>query len=634
MAQALPSHMPGPARVVDFPTRRPPRWRWALPGALLLVAAVAGVLYMTGQLTSLQQRLTGTTAAPTYQTAAVSKGSVAETVTATGPIAAAQTVTISPEAAGTLVDLKVSIGQTIKKGDVLAQLDTTDLDAALEQAKASLAQAEASYAKAQQGATPEERAAAQVSLENAQRAADDASKNAAASTTSAQRDVESAAVSIGTARTSVQTAQDSLAAAQAQMETKLASDRLAIQNAEKSLAAAEAVVAAQPAIQKEQLDAAKTSLWAQQISRDQACGRAVGCETANAQVAASETNVNTVAAQAIQAQKQSEQTLGQAQAAVETARAALANDQVSLAASVKSAENAVKAAQAQVASAQASAAKAQSAAAASAQSAQASANGAQNQVKSAQASLAQTVAGPAKADVDVAAAQVANARVTVRQAENNLAAATLKAPIDGTVSAIAGAVGQQLPSGTPFVTLVTLQNLQVTAQVNEADVGKVTIGDPVKFTVSAFPGKTFTGAVTQIQPTGTTTSNVVSFAVTSSIGSAGGTALYPGMTATVTVTTDERKDVLLVPTAAIANGAVRVLQDGQPAQVKVTTGLSDGANTEVVAGLQDGQAVVTGQSGGATAARTTGTNAATRTGTQTTTNPLAGSAGPGFAVKP
>src|SRR2546430_1246019 len=102
MAQAVPVNPPGgrPGRVVTFPTRRPPRWRWILPAVLLLVLAALGALYVTGQLTTLQRRLLGQSTTPTYQTTTVAKGTVAETVPATGPIAAAQTLPLSFKSSG------------------------------------------------------------------------------------------------------------------------------------------------------------------------------------------------------------------------------------------------------------------------------------------------------------------------------------------------------------------------------------------------------------------------------------------------------------------------------------------------------------------------------------------------------
>src|SRR5438045_1312050 len=116
MAQALPNSFPGrttgPRPVVPFPSRRPPRWRWALPAALLLLVVAAGVLYATGQLQPLRQRLLGESTAPVYQTATVTRGTVAETVSATGPVAAARTLPVTFISSGKLADLKVSVGQT------------------------------------------------------------------------------------------------------------------------------------------------------------------------------------------------------------------------------------------------------------------------------------------------------------------------------------------------------------------------------------------------------------------------------------------------------------------------------------------------------------------------------------------
>jgi HlyD family secretion protein len=648
MAQAMPRAV-GPRPVVSFPSRRPPRWRWIAPGAVLLLFLLLGFLYLTGQLATVQRRLLGESTAVSYQTAAVPKGTVAETVTATGPVAAAQTLPLSFKSSGKLAELTVSVGQKVKKGDVLARIDPADLQAALDQAKANLQQAQAAFTKAQQGATPEQVEAAKVALTNAQQAADDAQKSAAASRASAAKDVEAAQAAIGSSQAQVTAAEDALAAARDQAAKKLAADQVAVDNAQKALDAAKNVVATTPAILRQQLEKAKDDLWAAQISRDATCGRdkGAGCASANATVAGLETAVNNVNATAAQTTKQNEQTVQTAQNALETARAALASDQAAQAAAIKTAENNLKAAQASFNTAQTSVAQAQSKAAASAQSAKQTASTAAAQVKTAEASLATTSAPPTKADIDAAAAAVANARVAVKTAENNLDGATLTAPIDGTVTAVSGTVGQWVTGGAAtanatsatggLITLATLDDLQVTANVNEADVGKVKTGDPVSFTVAAFPGKVFAGEVTQIQPTGVTTSNVVTYAVTSSIRSVQGAALYPGMTATVTVTTAEQKDTLLVPNSALTyaktqgqNQAVMVLQDGKLAPVKVTMGLSDGTNTAVTAGLQEGQVVVVGRSGGTTG--TTSSGSSSRTQSNQSSNPLTGG-GPPPGVK-
>src|SRR5207249_2379707 len=85
-----------------------------------------------------------------------------------------------------------------------------------------------------------------------------------------------------------------------------------------------------------------------------------------------------------------------------------------------------------------------------------------------------------------------------------------------------------------------------------ADISKVAIGDPVSFNVSAFPNATFQGKVISVQPVGTTSSNVVVYNVTSSIQSIKDAALYPGMTATVSIVSAEHDNVLTVPNSALS----------------------------------------------------------------------------------
>src|SRR5206468_1956364 len=140
----------------------------------------------------------------------------------------------------------------------------------------------------------------------------------------------------------------------------------------------------------------------------------------------------------------------------------------------------------------------------------------------------------AQNNVNAAQAGLNTAQVSVQQAQAKAASTSQS--------------GQQSANQAQGQVKTAQASLATTAAPpTQADIGKVKVGNPVSFTVSAFPGKTFAGQVLQIQPTGTTTSNVVNFAVTSSIKSVEGTALYPGMTAQVTVTTNERDDVDVVP---------------------------------------------------------------------------------------
>src|SRR5262249_8154275 len=154
-------------------------------------------------------------------------------------------------------------------------------------------------------------------------------------------------------------------------------------------------------------------------------------------------------------------------------------------------------------------------------------------------------------------------------AQNNLQAATLVSPAAGTVATINGTVGQWLSGGpvgsvtgttgtitttTGFITLADVTAPQVTAQISEADIGKIRPGQKVSFTVSAFPGRTFTGSVARIEPIGQTVSNVVNYNVISTVDSTD-VSLLPSMTTTISIITDEKNDVTMLPNAAISFGS-------------------------------------------------------------------------------
>jgi multidrug efflux pump subunit AcrA (membrane-fusion protein) len=116
-------------------------------------------------------------ATPTYQTAAAALGTVQTTVSATGPITAPATIPLSFKTAGKLTEIDVSVGQTVTAGQVLAKEDTSDLQAAVDQAQATLNQQQANLAKLQAGATPEAVAAAQAQVDAAQTGLNNAQKS-------------------------------------------------------------------------------------------------------------------------------------------------------------------------------------------------------------------------------------------------------------------------------------------------------------------------------------------------------------------------------------------------------------------------------------------------------------------------
>ncbi len=656
-------------RTRPLPRSSGPAWQQIAVGLLLLAGLVA-LLNLTGVLSRARELIPGlASSTPTYATTTVGRGNVTVSVTATGPVSAITSIPLSFKESGKLAEIKVNVGDHVTKGQVLATLDTSDLQIALEQAQASLAQARANLAKVQAGSTAETVAAAQTSVDNAKQTVADAQASLASTRASNAKDLEAAQANVATAQTNLQAAQASLASIQDQAAKAIAADQLAIANDQKNLDALQASLAANLPVLEQQVEQAKDNLWSSQISRDATCGRDQGasCQAANASVAAAETAVSTAQANLAYQQKQAAQQVASAQATLDAAKAQLAKDQAAQQAAITSAQNQVKQSQAALHTAQVALEQAQAKAAASEQSAQAQVTSAVNAQRSAEASYNQTTAPPLQSDLDAAKAQVQSAQAAVDQAQANLNAATLVAPFDGTIAAVNGSVGQWISGGTvaatsgssasstAIFTLMDLNNLQVVAQVNEADVSKVQVGDPVTFNVSAFPDQTFQGKVLAVQPVGTTSSNVVVYNVTSSIQSTKNATLYPGMTATVTIISAEHDNVLTVPSAALsfAQTAIRqglvklqtsgassttaarpassatttraganvpsasatnqsylvTLNQGKLTLVPVSTGLSDGSVTEITSGVNPGDVIVTSQSGSASTRTTTSTSA-------------------------
>lgn len=211
--------------------------------------------------------------------------------------------------------------------------------------------------------------------------------------------------------------------------------------------------------------------------------------------------------------------------------------------------------------------------------------------------------------------QVASSKENVQRAQTNLGYATITSPIDGTVISKSVEEGQTVAASfnTPelFTIAKDLTNMQVVANVDEADIGGVKEGNRVTFTVDAYPDDTFEGTVKQVRLEATTTNNVVTYEVVISAPNAD-LKLKPGLTANVTIYTQERSGVL-----AVANKALRftptketVGKDMKIVDCKgknkvwtlngktltahpVTIGQTDGINTEITKGLKQGDKIVT-----------------------------------------
>ena len=260
-----------------------------------------------------------------------------------------------------------------------------------------------------------------------------------------------------------------------------------------------------------------------------------------------------------------------------------------------------------------------------------------------------------QAQVQQAAAQVQQAQAALSLAEANLSHTTIASPIDGVVVSRDVNVGQTVAASLSAPTLFTIANdltqMQVIANIDQADIGLVEQAKSVRFSVDAFPGKEFDGKLEQMRLNPVNVQNVVTYNVVIDVNNLE-QKLKPGMTANLTITIDERNNVLKVPnsslrftpqdanrqrtsgagaggqgqgqgrrrqqqqadsaqsdggesrfapaSAPVLPGQIRNVwvlgQNGQPERRRITVGLSDGSATEVVSGdLREGDMVITGQ---------------------------------------
>jgi HlyD family secretion protein len=265
-----------------------------------------------------------------------------------------------------------------------------------------------------------------------------------------------------------------------------------------------------------------------------------------------------------------------------------------------------------------------------------------------------------------------SAQSQVEQAQNNLTNSSIIAPFDGYIATISGnpgmwtgggAVASGTSTATQFGIIITSTQLLIDADVNEADISKVGVGQLVTFTVDTYPNETFTGKIIALSPNATTVSNVQMYEAHMSIDDY--SKLKSGMPSTINIITASANNVILVPQSALTyartylaslargsgsnqgrqgsanasqggtgastsqggsqgsanssqnRGTVLVLVNGKPQIKRVQTGLSDDVNTEITSGLNAGDIVVTGAStpGKASASATTsGTTSGTTRG--------------------
>jgi HlyD family secretion protein len=574
------------------------RQGWLLLPMILVI--IAGIVFWW-----LPSRLAP---APAATTVTVSQGNLTINVSGSGTVAAARQVDLPFQQAGTVTDVTVQVGDSVKAGQVLARIDDRTLQLQLQQAQANLASAQAALAKAQGGSpTPQELASAQAALDNARaqltktRTANVTNvQQAQAALASAQAkldalknptpsDISAAQLKLQQAQTTLQTTMDSDSQAKtnAYNQTQQAVDSLT--QAQSTYATAQQNWAYVESTGRDPAQPSTTNAQGQKVAnklndtqRQQYYNTFVQAQAAlqSAQTAVQQAQVNYDAAR----QKEAAE-VPQAQAAVQDAQRSLDALVHPSATDLQQAQAAVTQAQAQLNALRGGGTAADLAAA-------------QSTIVQNQSALEALTAPAAAPDIAAAKATAAQAQANLASAQQNLDEATLKAPFDGVVAAVnvqpgsivgggsGGSSSSTSSTGSAAITLVDRSTLHGDVNLSETDAARVAVGQPVTLTFDALPNVTLSGKVATIGPAATVQQNVVTYPVQVEF-DPGTTPIKVGMSTTADIQVQQINNAILVPSRAVQTSGttkiVTVLQGAQqiPVAVQVDTGPTSNGETQI-----------------------------------------------------
>ncbi len=222
-------------------------------------------------------------------------------------------------------------------------------------------------------------------------------------------------------------------------------------------------------------------------------------------------------------------------------------------------------------------------------------------IASANRSIAEKVASLADLKAGADALDIRSQELSVQQkqnalvdAQNTLADYTVRAPFDGVMATVDVKKGDSASAGTAIGTLITKQRI-ATVTLNEVDAAKIKLGQKVNLTFDAIDGLNITGEVAQVDSLGTVSQGVVSYNIKIKF-DIQDDRVKSGMSVNATITTETKLDVIMVASGAVKtlgdSSYVEILKDGVLSKQTVVTGITDDVNTEIISGLNEGDEVV------------------------------------------
>jgi HlyD family secretion protein len=569
-----------------------------------------------------------------YETQAVTKSDLYQTVAVTGEMKPAERIDLAFKNSGTLGVVNVKVGDTVKKGDILAQLKADDVQFAMKQAAASLSLAQANLNQRLAGSTSQDIRVAQTQVEQAQASYDKAKADLQSTTQTTQDNLQTAQIALQTAQNNLnnqgaivqQNVQNAYDSARTQLLTAVGPLNTGLSDGDQisgvdNTAANQTYVNLLGFLDAGSMDRAKASYKTAKTAKIAAETSINGLNSSSTPVdienAANSlqnaitlmqaylTNVQSVLAATITSSQLTSTDLAAKKASIDADRTAVSAQSSAVLGALQSIKNATLS-QAQTGqqlqdafqTAQTAYATAKTNVDVQVRAAQTGVDIQKAALDAAQAALDLKKSGPRTVDVAPLRAAVDQAQVAFDQAVNNLQNVEIVAPVDGTIADVGPSIGEQVVGNTTAVSMVGTQMYEVEASVPEADITKIAVGQTVTTTLDAYGDDVkFAGAVTAKDPAETRIQDAIYYKIHVQIDPAG-KEVKPGMTANVTVNTGAAKNALIIPLRAVRTAddgtkTVRVLVNNQPQDKTITLGLKgDDGLVEVTGGLNEGDQVI------------------------------------------
>src|SRR6266540_2161237 len=545
------------------------RGRWIGTGiAVIVIGLIAALL--------LNRTSSSSSSTATVATTNVTRGSVMATVAGSGTVAPAQALDLSFQTSGTVTQVLVTEGDTVSADQTLAQLDSRDLQLDVASAQAALDSANTRLTQTTDGnVQPADISAQRAAVASAQAQLKSVQAQLAALKDPSADKISSAQTAVRQAELDLQSQRDSSSASKTKAEQDLHKATDALTQAQSKYATA-----------------LKNWQYVQETNADPTNPTTTSADGKKVKNKLSDTQ-----------RQQYYDTYVQAEAALHSAETAVQQAQVTYDNARQAEPTSIQQAEAKLADAQAQLTALQNPSATDIAQKQASVDQARAALTQAQANRTKLTAPGTDSDVAIQQSSVVQAEQSLKQAQLKLEQATLKAPFAGVVSAVnivpgSNASSSGASSATAAVSLIDRSTLHVDLKLSENDVARAQLGQPVDLTIDALKDWKAQGTVSYIAPSAESSNGVVTYRVRVDFPDSDA-HVKVGMTANLTITTAKKDGALMVPnTALLPKGAGHVVQvlnaEGKTKrEVEVQTGLTDGANTEITSGLNEGDKVVT-----------------------------------------